>query len=1096
MSQSIGFLKPTYYIPKEEDNQLKAIVQMISDRKQKGGLNGHALAIVKTVHSIALAIFITIPYYLTLGSKNLVLNCVHLNLELIVLGHYKAAMQGLIYSVIATIYVTIGIFIPSVLNGFKMERSQPDDLSIPLDSSFDIIIENQSETRSPVPSLEEMDLTSILSTQSEPSATSNGPFSSFNFSNAHSLQNLDYSSKEMNSPLVAGNQDELQMEDFSDGSGMPSVEDQAESKESETRGSRPSLEEMLLSIQSFNSSNKSSYSSIPSNTPSVQSYVKGESLRAFSNTSFGSSVQNEIRNEHGSISSQQYFSQANSIPTSSIKTDVDLMSGDWSMIPNVESFAIKSTNIRARDMIGAYGVNLERQAYRTALNEYIRILKDNFNIDANERLTTIQNWLRSPVYKDNQMLNTLYHSLFYLTRTVAYDDKVPIYTHAKEQYEKYVISLREIIATEQYQSIRQNPNLNLIREFKECLTLTRILCEARFRSENHGLLRSLLQLHEDEYDRLHPERKEISVVTKENFPQVVMEKNKKVTEAPASMKVSSTQRNYRMGYGAVGWEDFLMTDIPFLRGKQVFKNDRGEESSFYYMRHPTPHVEGSPTWIALGSVSRTVGLCHIESGEAIAPEFEAMLEAIAERKESYLIQSHQRLNDTGTIENEDSRSKTLYRLQTSHNNFHVIFQSVEGDLFDRKGTYAEIKTFAGLKEAIKASFDYEKRDTSPNRLPACLEKDKEYRGVIDQLLDRVHQTLFGDRVNISFDGQDPTQPGTDYPNCEWQAFILAFYILQGDDLKFRLQNVKYFCTNCKNFFDRGGNRAMAEDRLHQEMSEREVTSEDLEATIVNLIPVPLQSKGKAVIEKRLKPGLALAEILVMLPPEKRKLLQEVSFQGYKFDRFEVSKKEQSAVPLIEDVCTLQEMQEVFKALQGKSYSIIDNDIVQKNWATYQGKDQGHLFVQVDKDLERSIVYVDRTHYDGQIWYFGTTKYNAEGIFEYLISCEISEEIALQAMAQMQQSIFVEPLIALQEAFGRNNLDLFILDDSEKKYTILAKVKTDSIIIEAKKSLRFSGVAHSEEKPVAVFDITICAEILKDGSAPNGHWTWEVAEVSV
>lgn len=1048
MSQSIGFLKPTYYIPKEEDNQLKAIVQMISDRKQKGGLNGHALAIVKTVHSIALAIFITIPYYLTLGSKNLVLNCVHLNLELIVLGHYKAAMQGLIYSVIATIYVTIGVFIPSVLNGFKMERSQPDDLSIPLDSSFDII--------------------------SEPSATSNGPSSSFNSSNAHSLQNLDYSSKEMNSPLVAGNQGELQTEDSSDGPGMLGVEDQAGSKESKTRGSRPS------------------------NTPSVQSYVKGESLRTFSglNTSLDFRDQNEIRNEHGSISSQQYFSQANSIPTSSIKTDVDLMSGDWSMIPNVESFAIKSANIRTRDMIGACGVNLERQAYRTALNEYIRILKDDFNIDANERLTAIQSWIRSPICKDNQMLNALYRTLFYLITPVAYDDKGFIYTHAKEQYEKYVISLREIIATEQYQSIRQNPNLNLIREFKECLTLTRILCEARFRSENHGLLRSLLQLHEDEYDRLHPERKEIPAVTKGNFAQVVMAKNNKVIEAPASMKVSSTQRNYRMGYGAVGWEDFLMTDIPFLRGKQVFKNDKGEERSFYYMRHPTPHVEGSPTWIALGAVSRTVGLGHIESGEAIAPEFEAMLEAITERKESYLIQSHQRLNDTGTIENEDSRSKTLYRLQTSHNNFHVIFQSVEGDLFDRKGTYAEIKTFAGLKEAIKASFDYEKRDTSPNRLPACLEKDKEYRGVIDQLLDRVHQTLFGDRVNISFDGQDPTRPGENYPNREWQAFILAFYILQGDDLKFRLPNVKYFCTNCKNFFDRGGNRAMAEDRLHQEMSEREVTSEDLEATIVNLIPVPLQSKGKAVIEKRLKPGLALAEILAMLSSEDRQHLQGINFDGYKPERFEVSKKEQRAVPLIEDVCTLQEMQEVFKALQGKSYSIIDNDIVQKNWATYQGKDQGHLFVQVDKDLEHSIVYVDRTHYDGQIWYFGTTKYNAEGIFEYLISCEISEETALQAMAQMQQSIFVEPLIALQEAFGRNNLDLFILDDSEKKYTILAKVKTDSIIIEAKKSLRFSGVAHSEEKPVAVFDITICAEILKDGSAPNGHWTWEVAEVSV
>ena len=78
MSQSIEFLKPTYYVSKE-DEQLKAIVRMISTHKQEGGLNGHALAVAKAAHSIVLALLVNTPYYLALGSKNLFLNCINLN---------------------------------------------------------------------------------------------------------------------------------------------------------------------------------------------------------------------------------------------------------------------------------------------------------------------------------------------------------------------------------------------------------------------------------------------------------------------------------------------------------------------------------------------------------------------------------------------------------------------------------------------------------------------------------------------------------------------------------------------------------------------------------------------------------------------------------------------------------------------------------------------------------------------------------------------------------------------------------------------------------------------------------------------------------
>ena len=285
---------------------------------------------------------------------------------------------------------------------------------------------------------------------------------------------------------------------------------------------------------------------------------------------------------------------------------------------------------------------------------------------------------------------------------------------------------------------------------------------------------------------------------------------------------------------------------------------------------------------------------------------------------------------------------------------------------------------------------------------------------------------------------------------------------------------------------------MAEDRLHQEMSKREVTTDDLEATIANLIPVPLQSKGKAVIEKRLKPGLALAEILASL--EDRQYLQEIHFEeGYKPDRFEVSKKEQHAIPLIEDACTLQEVQETLRALQGKSYCIIDDSIIQNNWEPYQGKDRGRLFDQVNNDLKRFKVHVDKVCYNGQ------GPHHANAIFDYLKTYGINEDLALKVMAQMQQSILFDPFSGLMEAFQHHKLDLNVTDSPEES-TIDVVTTEDCIEIKAQNSLLYKTTnpesPYFRENPIVVFNTKVLVTIPKDGSASHAHWTWEVAEVSV
>lgn len=728
----LEFLKPAYYVP-ESDKKLQASIQKV--RIVQEGSGCRALVIAQVVRTVALAVFISAPYFFSTGTVNLFLNCVHINFERKVLECYKAGMQSLMYSVIATIYIAIGIFKPSVFMGFATKF--PDV-----------------------------------------------------FDRARNALNLD-----------------------------------------------------------------------PSNASSIRSEIdkRLQNASAFSSSSSSPSLGNDREDES--------------------------MDG-WEVL---RPYASGPIGINTHQITGTM---LEIQDFRIALDEYISILRNDFNIDLDANLIKVQQWLKTTTFRKNLMLKRLERALAHLLYPVdRWAREGFCYANAKEQREVYVKSLREVLATEQYQKIRREYNVS--EEYKECRILIRSLCAALFLCEKHEFLRQLLQFHEEGHDRLHPNPKEIPAVTRENFAEVVMAKNAKVAGSPDEIKVHWVDRNKRMLYGALGIEDFLMTDLPFLRGKQVFINERGEERVFYYMRHPTPHVPNS----MLGAMLRIFSQGYIQSGEAIAPEFEGMLEAIAERGESYLIQSHQRLNDSGTIENEDGRSQTLYRLQQSYNNFHVVFQAVEGDLFERKQAYAAMTTFAELKRAIKDSF-YDKKN--PNRLPYLLKDDEQYRNkVIDNLLNQVHQKIFGSRMDISFDGMDLTQPNKAYPNREWQEFILAFYIFQGDDLKFRLPNVKYFCTNCKNFFDRGGNRAMAEDRMHQEMSKREVTREHLEETIVNLVPVPLQSKGKAVIEHRLRPGLALADTLAKLSLLERLSLQEVSFNGYKPDRFEVRKKpHQTIIPCI------------------------------------------------------------------------------------------------------------------------------------------------------------------------------------------------------
>lgn len=103
------------------------------------------------------------------------------------------------------------------------------------------------------------------------------------------------------------------------------------------------------------------------------------------------------------------------------------------------------------------------------------------------------------------------------------------------------------------------------------------------------------------------------------------------------------------------------------------------------------------------------------------------------------------------------------------------------------------------------------------------------------------------------------------------------------------------------------------------------------------------------------------------------------------------------------------------------------------------------------------------------------------------------------MAQMQQSILLDPFNGLMKAFQHGKLELNITDTPEKS-TIDVITTGNSIEIKAQNSFLYKTTnpesSYFRKRPIAVFNITVLVTIPKDGSAPHGQWTWEVADVPV
>ncbi len=453
------------------------------------------------------------------------------------------------------------------------------------------------------------------------------------------------------------------------------------------------------------------------------------------------------------------------------------------------------------------------------------------------------------------------------------------YKNDRARYQDLIKELRATIKCQQYQEIRKSPESQIGWKLAFCVRATKKLVQARwFKSEMYGYLKESTDLY-----MTHTPTSTHSSGRYQTFSDRFVEMNQKVKEAPIALKKSSVALGKQKLGGAVGIKDFSGTEnVPFVRCRYHYRNAAtGEERTIEYMRHSRPTVGGNALQFAGGVASRVFNSVtgsdgpSMHDGESIASDYEEAIQIAAERKEAIFYVVHQR-RIPGGIENEADSTKLIENLDGKHANFHTLIQSVEGDLFEQKGKYAIDPTGESHKAALIDSFVNDKNP--PNRLPNAVRGDREYHRFLGELYDQAFQTLFPERAQ-----SEPLSAD------EWKEMTLFFYVMQKDDLKFRLSNddytVKYYTTPCKDFLDRGGNMAMVEDFVHYHMTEDGPTNKDRDHTLYTSLGTPVLVKKKEAILNRFIDGLRLVEKLERREHDKR-ALKGSRFHNWQFVQVE------------------------------------------------------------------------------------------------------------------------------------------------------------------------------------------------------------------
>lgn len=805
----------------------------------------------------------------------------------------------------------------------------------------------------------------------------------------------------------------------------------------------------------------------------------------------------------------------------------------WEMIPEaVGPLAPKSyastLGVAFGHYLGENGHPSKMRKYRVVLDEYLRVISEQFKADPMKIYTEIRGL--SQKHSHSAMYRSLLEAVEALILPMS---GRKTYFDASSQRYVFVHQLRLAIISPEYQGFQKKPTKDLSEEERYCRSVVHMLSETIFKPEIYSHLKEITDLFTGECLKVKGQSLEDEPPIKvDNFERVIARKNEQIKGAPKDeIGKSKAALNYQKLCGALGCEDFIGTkNTPHLRTQYVFTSKKSKDPWIVdYVRHGCPVTAGSLWRIVLGAVSRCASSWSgydiaVRSGEAIAPEYEEMLYAMKERREGDLYVNHQR-RIPGGVENERDRVEAVEDLQNRHDNEFVLTQSVEGSLFKREGKHAEFTTFEQLKGAIIQTFnerdDVGKEFYAQNMLPQVFWKDADFHKHylernLPKMLNFIHEVYFEGRENISFDGKDPIDDKQDYQLREWQSFIEAFYAMQRSDLIFRLSDkFGYKITRmkdiCKDKLDRGGNEAKNQDELFYYMLGK-LQDSQFEETAYQLLGPPILVKKKEAIPKRIKPGYAFTQLQRELSSKGRKRLESVRLgrDQWKIADVHVSKREgQEAFPTLKSSRTPTEVKSYLRYVkEGQSKEWIPcNAFIENNLKVYRKKalyDEKTIVDQLNNDIK------GRLHFelDGEV-YDGSQGKDAATICTLLQEKGVTKDKALEMMILLQKGVTLNLWEALRENFNHEDFSLEVQQmglDGRFGDEMRPRISLDTtgIAFDIEVQQGFGYRATDPEKlsfsadPYAFFGTHLAFNIPKGATPTNegkGRWCSEILSVA-
>ena len=418
----------------------------------------------------------------------------------------------------------------------------------------------------------------------------------------------------------------------------------------------------------------------------------------------------------------------------------------------------------------------------------------------------------------------------------------------RERYQGFCAQLDTLISTEEYR--RRPSDDQIVKNIRE-------ICYFRWAGiKSTGYFEEIV-LQATELDKSNLGRPE-------QFIENLLQLNGRIAKGLGENGKSGAALAKQKFSGAIGAMDYAgMQNTPNVRSVQVWQSGR-DKRVVLNLRHACPTKPGKSrvgragniAWVAGAFAARVVsgGNFAISTGEVISPNYREFIKDCLDRKQAIFYTCLQK-NWAQAVESEQTRVQTLIQEQDQHDNFFVLVQAMNGNLYARKGEFFQITTFRGLKEALCGEFA---KKYSGHVLPKLITANAENKAfymekMMPWLFNQVHTVFFSNNENIR-------------NKEEWTSFILLCYLFQRHDMQFRLENysripVTIKTNPCKDYLDRGGITALVESMVHALIHGKLQDAKWMYHEALNVLGPPIAVKKQGIIEERLESVMHLHGML-------------------------------------------------------------------------------------------------------------------------------------------------------------------------------------------------------------------------------------------